>query len=116
MEISQRRLNRVDILTITGRVDAATAPRLKEALDAVCSAERYNIVLDLAGLEYISSPGLRVLIETRKRVRDWKITNIEGGDIRIANMPPRIKEVFDLTGFTALFEIFDDTVAAVGSF
>lgn len=116
MEISQRRLNRVDILTITGRVDAATAPRLKEALDAVCSAGRYQIVLDLAGMEYISSPGLRVLIEARKRVRDWKITNIEGGDIRIANMPPRIKEVFDLTGFTALFEIFDDTVAAVGSF
>lgn len=77
---------------------------------------RYRIVLDLSRLEYISSPGLRVLIEARKKARDWKITDLEGGDIRIANLPPRIKEVFDLTGFSSLFEIYGDTVEAVGSF
>jgi len=73
-------------------------------------------VLDLARLEYVSSPGLRVLIEARKRAREWKITDLEGGDIRIANLPPKIKEVFDLTGFTSLFELYSDTVEAVGSF
>ena len=41
--------------------------------------------------------------EARKRARDWKITDMEGGDVRIANLPQRIKEVFDLTGFTSLF-------------
>jgi anti-sigma B factor antagonist len=116
MEITHRRMNRVDLVEVTGRVDAATAPQLKQQIDALFDDGRYRIVLDLARLEYISSPGLRVLIEARKRAREWKITDLEGGDIRIANLPPRIKEVFDLTGFTSLFELYSDTVEAVGSF
>jgi anti-sigma B factor antagonist len=116
MEITHKRLNRVDLLTVVGRMDAASAPQLKQQIDALFDQGRFRIVLDLAGLEYIASPGLRVLIEARKRARDWKITDLEGGDLRIANLPPRIKEVFDLTGFTSLFEIFNDSVEAVGSF
>lgn len=116
MEISRKRFNRVDLLTITGRLDATTSPKLKQEIEALFSEGRYRLVLDLAGLEYVSSPGLRVLIEARKRAREWKITDLEGGDVRIANLPPRIKEVFDLTGFTALFDLFDDTTEAVGSF
>ena len=116
MEITHKRFNRVDLLKIDGRMDAASAPQLKQAIDALFDQGRYRLVLDLANLEYIASPGLRVLIESRKRARDWKLTDLEGGDVRIANLPPRIKEVFDLTGFTSLFEIFGDTVEAVGSF
>jgi anti-sigma B factor antagonist len=116
MEISHRPMNRVDLLEVAGRVDAATAPKLKQQIESLFDEGRYRIVLDLASLEYISSPGLRVLIEARKRAREWKITDLEGGDIRIANLPPKIKEVFDLTGFTSLFEMYGDTIAAVGSF
>ncbi|MGQ9927148.1 MAG: STAS domain-containing protein [Chloroflexaceae bacterium] len=116
MEITHRRMNRVDLLEVAGRVDAATAPHFKQQIENLFNEGRYRIVLDLANLEYISSPGLRVLIEARKRARDWKLTDLEGGDIRIANLPPRIKEVFDLTGFTSLFELYNDTIEAVGSF
>lgn len=116
MEITHRRMNRVDLVEVSGRVDAATAPQLKQQIEALFEEGRYRIVLDLAKLEYVSSPGLRVLIEARKKAREWKITDLEGGDIRIANLPPRIKEVFDLTGFTSLFELYSDTVEAVGSF
>ncbi|MCU0490836.1 MAG: STAS domain-containing protein [Chloroflexaceae bacterium] len=116
MEVSHRRLNRVDLLTVSGRVDAATAPQLKTEIENLFNEGRYRIVLDLANLEYVSSPGLRVFIEARKKAREWKITDLEGGDIRIAHLPPRVKEVFDLTGFTSLFELYDDTVEAVGSF
>jgi anti-sigma B factor antagonist len=116
MEITHRRMNRVDLLEVEGRLDAATAPQLKQQVEALFEQGRYRLVLDLAKLDYISSPGLRVLIEARKRAREWKITDLEGGDIRIANLPPRIKEVFDLTGFTSLFELYGDTVEAVGSF
>ena len=116
MEITHKRFNRVDLLAIDGRMDAASAPQLKQQIDSLFDQGRYRLVLDLAGLEYIASPGLRVLIEARKRARDWKLTDLEGGDVRIANLPPRIKEVFDLTGFTSLFEIYNDTLEAVGSF
>lgn len=116
MEITHKRFNRVDLLTIGGRLDAASAPQLKQQIDGLFEQGRYRIVLDLGGLDYIASPGLRVLIEARKRARDRKLNDPEGGDIRIANLPPRIKEVFDLTGFTSLFEIYPDTLEAVGSF
>jgi anti-sigma B factor antagonist len=116
MEIAHKKFNRVDLLTITGRMDAASAPQLKQQIEALFEQGRYRLVLDLAGLDYVASPGLRVLIEARKRARDRKLTDLEGGDVRIANLPPRIKEVFDLTGFTSLFEIYDDTIEAVGSF
>jgi len=116
MEITHKPFNRVDLLTVTGRLDAASAPQLKQQIDTLFEQGRYRLVLDLAHLEYVASPGLRVLIEARKRARDRKLTDIDGGDVRIAHLPPRIKEVFDLTGFTSLFEIYPDTVEAVGSF
>lgn len=116
MEISHKRLNRVDLLSVVGRLDAASAPALKQQIDVLFEQGRYRIVLDLVALDYIASPGLRVLIEARKRARDRKLGDLEGGDIRIANLPARIKEVFDLTGFTSLFEIYPDAVEAVGSF
>lgn len=116
MDITHRRLNRVDILSVGGRLTAADAPQLQERFNELFREGRYRIVLDLQNLEYISSPGLRVLIEARKRAREWKLTDFDRGDVRIVNLPPRIKEVFDLTGFTPLFQIYDDVVEAVGSF
>src|ERR1044071_7503917 len=116
MEISHRRLNRVDVLTITGRLTAAEAPQVQERINQLFNEGRYRILLDFAGLEYISSPGLRVLIEGRKRAREWKLTDFDRGDVRIVKLPPRIREVFDLTGFTSLFHIYDDLVEAVGSY
>jgi anti-sigma B factor antagonist len=116
MEISHKSFNHVDLLTLAGRLDASTAPQLKQQIDSLFEQGRPQIVLDLAKLEYIASPGLRVLIEARKRARENESSQASGGDVRIANLPPRIKEVFDLTGFTSLFEIFSDTTEAVGSF
>lgn len=116
MDVAHKRFNRADLLTLKGRLDAASAPQLRQQIESLFEQGRYRIVLDMADLEYLASPGLRVLIEARKRARDWKITDLEGGDVRIANLPPRIKEVFDLTGFTALFETYPDVTEAVGSF
>src|ERR671928_1969521 len=108
MELSHRRMHRVDILCISGRMQAPEATQLQERLNQLFSEGRFRLVLDLSQLEYISSAGLRVLIEARRRAREWKMTDFERGDVRIVNLPPRIKEVFDLTGFTSLFQIYDD--------
>lgn len=116
MEITHKRMNRADLLSISGRLDAMHAPELKQKIEELFAEGRYRIVLDLSALEYVASPGLRVLIESRKKARDWKLTDLEGGDIRLAGLPNRIREVFDLTGFTSLFEIFPNATEAVGSF
>ncbi len=116
MELAHRRMHRVDILTISGRMQAPEAAKLQERINQLFSEGRFRILLDLSQLEYISSAGLRVLIEARKRAKEWKLTDFDRGDVRIVNLPPRIKEVFDLTGFTSLFQTYDDLVEAVGSF
>ena len=116
MELTHRQLHRVDVLTIGGRLMPPENAQLKAEFDRLFEERRFRIVLDLAQLEYISSGGLRVLIEARKRANDQRVGGSDRGDIRIANMPPRIKQVFDLTGFTAYFKIYDDLTEAVGSF
>ncbi|MBA3945110.1 MAG: STAS domain-containing protein [Herpetosiphonaceae bacterium] len=116
MEITHRRLNRVDILALSGRMQAVESAELQAQFNRLFGEGRYRILLDLTNLEYINSPSLRVLIEARKRAREWKLSEFDRGDVRIVNLPPRIKEVFDLTGFTSLFHIYDDMVDAVGSF
>ena len=60
MEITHKRFNRVDLLSIEGRMDAASAPQLKQQIEALFDQGRYRLVLDMAKLEYIASPGLRV--------------------------------------------------------
>ncbi len=70
MELTHRQLHRVDVLAISGRIQAPEAAKLQERINQLFAEGRYHIVLDLAKLEYISSPGLRVLIEgTETRAR-----------------------------------------------
>jgi anti-sigma B factor antagonist len=67
--------------------------------------------LDLKDLEYMSSAGIKVLISTLKTCKRWN-----RGDLRLANVPPRISDVFDLAGLTPLFKVYPNAVEAVGSF
>jgi anti-sigma B factor antagonist len=115
VDISHRQQGEVDILGIDGRLDAATAPLLRSKIEGLFAEARARIVLDMRQLEYVSSPGLRVLIEARKRARDIRVGDVPG-DVRIVGLPERIKEVFELTGFISLFSFFDDVDAAVASF
>ena len=116
MELSHRRLNQVDILSISGRLTATESPALRSQLNQLFDQGRFRILLDFAKLDYISSSALRVLVEAQKRIRERKLTGSERGDIRVVNLPPRVEEVFELTGLTALFQTYDDLDEAVGSF
>lgn len=75
-----------------GRVDTMTAPELESAvvIDGVD-----ELVFDLAEVEYVSSAGLRVLLSSQKRMA--------GKVMKVANVRPVVKEVFDITGFTDIF-------------
>ncbi len=111
MEIKTKQLKRVDVVEVQGRVDSNSASQLEDAFKAITAGDRFRIVVDMQKLEYISSRGLRALITVRQETRRWN-----RGDLRLCNMPARIKEVFDLAGLTPLFKIYDNPVDAVGSF
>ena len=111
MEIVTKQLKRVDVVTVSGRVDSSTAPELDEALRSIIDADRFRICMDLKDLEYLSSAGIKVLISALKTCKRWN-----RGDLRLANMPSYIAEVFDLAGLIPLFKIYPSLVEAVGSF
>lgn len=116
MEVEHRTLPRLDVLKISGRLDPVETPRLQELINQLFDKGRSRILLDLADLDYINSAALRILVSARKRAHELKAEGSGRGDVRIVHLPPRIKQVFDLVGFTSLFEIYDDMVDAVASF
>lgn len=111
MDISVQQFKRCDLVTVKGRVDSATAPQFSQALDGILNDSRFKIVVDMAGLEYMSSAGFRALIAAQRACRRYN-----RGEVALANVPANIHAALELAGFTNLFQIFDDVTAAVGYF
>jgi anti-sigma B factor antagonist len=111
MEITTQTFKRCDLIQATGRVDSATAPKLAEAMDSVVNAGRYRIVFDMSGLEYMSSAGMRILITTQKKCKQYN-----RGEVVLALVPQRIYEALELAGFLPLFQFYDNLPAATAHF
>lgn len=111
MEIQTKHLKRVDLIEVSGRIDGASAPKLDAALKAITDAERFRIVVDLSGVSYIGSAGLRTLVSYLKTCKRWN-----RGNLRLTGLASQVTEVFDMAGLVPLFDIYDDAVEAVGSF
>jgi anti-sigma B factor antagonist len=111
MEIATREFNRCTVVEPSGRIDSATAPQLAAVLNEYIDEGQYNLVLDMSDVDFISSAGLRVLIDTQK-----KCQRLSRGELVLADVPEHIHEAFDLAGFLPLFEFYDEVLAAVGSF
>jgi anti-sigma B factor antagonist len=82
-------------VVIAGRLDAAQAPTAQSFLDKV----EGNVTLDCAGLEYISSAGLGVLLKTQKRLLE------KAGKLRLTGVSRHLLDIFTYSGFDQLFEI-----------
>jgi len=110
MEIVENKQGNVNVLSLSGRLDAYSATEVEKKLDSLIEASQTRLVIDLEKLEYISSSGLRVFLASLKKVKKQQ------GDMKLACMKPFIKEVFDIAGFSQLFNIFDTQEAAVTAF
>jgi anti-sigma B factor antagonist len=110
MEIKTSELKRVTLFEITGRIDSTNANELGEALNTAIDTGHTQIVVDLSGVEYMSSAGLREMVTALKKVKRGT------GDLRLAAPSERVLEVLELAGLDSIFEIFPTQVEAVGSF
>ena len=112
MEITVRELKNVDVVAVAGRVDSVTAPQLDQTLRGLVDNGRFNIVMDLSRVEYMSSAALRAMVSCLREVKK----GIRMGDLRLATPSQRVAEVLELAGLDQVFKIFEDQIGAVGSF
>jgi anti-sigma B factor antagonist len=111
MEINTIQYKHCDLVKVTGRIDSATAPKLVEALKNITDDGRFKIIVDLSGVEFLSSAGLRVLIFNQKICRRYN-----RGEVVLCSLPTNIAAAIELAGFNSIFKIFADPLMAVGSF
>ena len=97
MQINQNRSAETMTLTIEGRIDTTTAPSLESVINDMDS-EVKDLILDMKGVEYISSAGLRVLLAAQKKMR--KI-----GTLKLTGICDAVMEVFEMTGFADILVI-----------
>ena len=99
MTVRDEKLGEVWAVTPAGRIDSVTSPSFEEAIGRGLAAGERRVVVDLGGVEYISSAGLRVLLVAAKRLRD------AGGRLVLCRLNEPVRQVFDLAGFLPLFAI-----------
>jgi anti-sigma B factor antagonist len=111
MDVTTTQFKHCDLVTANGRIDSLSSPRLAEVFDAIIEAGRFRIVFDMSDVDYVSSAGLRVLIDAQKTCKRWS-----RGEVVLAGVRAPVLEVLDMVGFVPLFRFFEDATIAVGSF
>jgi anti-anti-sigma factor len=101
--------NGYHIVTVTGRIDTTNSSEYEKPLLEMIDNGCTNLLLDCAGMNYISSSGLRVFLVIQKRM------NSVPGKFRLCNLQPGIREIFDISGFTTIFEIYPDVNSGIHS-
>lgn len=95
MEIKKTKDGSALTIALVGRLDTITSPQLESELKLDGIAK---LVFDFKDLDYISSAGLRVMLTAQK-------TMMKQGEMELLNVKPLVREVFDMTGFSAFFTI-----------
>lgn len=107
IEITQEQEGAVRILGLAGRLDTETAVDVELALQDLLAAGERHFLIDLSGIGYVSSAGLRVLLALAKQLDGGK------GSLRLCGLNPAVNQVFEVAGFSKLFAIFRDRAAGL---
>lgn len=110
MELSKSTDQNYTVVNISGRLDTTNYQDLEKALQEIVDGGVKNIIIDASGMNYISSSGLRIFLMFLKKI------NVLGGRFVISGMQEGIHEIFKISGFTSIFEIYTDTETAKASF
>ncbi|HTS28853.1 MAG TPA: STAS domain-containing protein [Bryobacteraceae bacterium] len=108
--VARSREGDISLLALQGYLDAHTAPQFEKAIEEEIQGGRYRIVVNCAGLTYISSAGLGVFMSF---IEDVRAAN---GDIKICSVTDNVYQVFEILGFPTLFDILADQPAALQRF
>ena len=93
-------------MSVSGRMDAMTSMDFNQACENLLDEGVENIIVDLGDLEYISSAGLRSLLVAGKKIA------ADDGKLLLCRLTGMAREVFDISGFSSVFAVYDNVEAA----
>lgn len=110
MDISIRQVDDALAVDIVGRLDTETSDHASDEFARIVQSGKSKVVLNLDGLEYVSSAGLRVILKAAK------VLQASHGEMKICHVSGLVKEVMDISGFNQILRIYDTETDALAAF
>jgi stage II sporulation protein AA (anti-sigma F factor antagonist) len=110
MQIETRKVNDMLIVDMSGRLDSHAAGDARDRMVAIAQGADHHVVLNLAKLGYVSSAGLRVIIQAAK------LLQVNRGTLTICSAVGGVRDVLETSGFPSLLKIYDTEQDAVAAF
>ena len=107
MDIQQEQQGDVTIVKLSGKFDSSAAPGAETQLGAALGGGAPHLAIDMTGLEYISSAGLRVLLVLARKIQQG------AGKVALFGLAPNVREVFSVSGLDTILSIQPDSAAAL---
>jgi stage II sporulation protein AA (anti-sigma F factor antagonist) len=99
------------VVNLEGRLDVSVANEVEEGLaELIDNGNHTKVLLNMEGIEYMSSSGFRACISTLRKL------NAKEGSLKMCNIKPAVKRIFDVIELTSLFDIYDSPEAALSAF
>jgi len=109
MRLAIEKTAAVLVLQPEGQINSTNAAAMESDSMAQFDKGEHKIILDLARLDYISSAGLRVVLLLAKKLKQ------AGGALALCDIPPNVREVFEISGFLAILNVYDTRAQAVAA-
>lgn len=107
MEINLDTVDGQTVVSLAGQIDSTASKEFEEKLVEIIDQGKHTMVIDFLNVKFISSAGLRVLLLAAKKVKPY------GGKIILCNLAKDVREVFDISGFSSIFPIFEDVSESI---
>ena len=110
MEITTKDVNDVKVVQFQGHLDSNTSQEAEKFLNDLLDQQEKKILVDFEKLDYISSAGLRVLLSTTKQLKTYD------GTLRLCNLNETVQEIFDMSGFSTILQVYKTEPQALEEF
>ncbi len=102
--------NQISIIKVGGYIDTTTSSEVERALNGLLKQGRFQIIIDLGNVDYISSAGWGIFISEIKAIRE------NNGDLKLVKMIPDVYEIFELLEFHHILDVYDSAQEAIHKF
>lgn len=109
MELNDELVGDICVVTARGRLDGSTSALFAERLEKLIGAGQPKLLVDFSGIDFVTSAGLRVVLTVLKKVK------AANGVFALCAVQAPVREVLDITGFTAMLRIHTDRAGGISA-